>query len=238
MAQGLKDAPVVRTGYRCNNACRFCDQGDLRETVGDHPDDQLLEAAKEAGARAAKARGVVVFSGGEPTLRPELEGWVRAAREAGAKRVIVQTNARMLAYRQAADALVGSGVDIVAVALHGHVPELHDWLTRVPGSFEQTMRGLKNARRAGAHVLLNTVVTRPNMRHLGAIAHLGVIHGARSVRFIWPKPRGEAAALAPSLICDPRMAGPHIDRAVAYVERLGRRVAIDEGDLGLTDYAA
>lgn len=226
MAQGLTGAQLVRTGYRCNNACRFCNQGDLRAREGDRGDEDVAAAVARA-AEAAGPAGVVVLAGGEVTLRSELPRWVALARERGAGRIVLQTNGRMLAYRGYAEQLVEAGVGTVAVALHGHVPALHDWLTRAEGSHAQALRGIRQARRAGGEIVVNTVICRSNFRHLADIVAVGQRAGAQAFRFLWPEPVGAAAASAASLIAHPEMVRPWARRARKMAERLSARVSFD-----------
>ncbi|MGM0578537.1 MAG: radical SAM protein [Myxococcota bacterium] len=227
MAQGLERANLVRTGYSCNSACRFCSQTELRAREGDRPATDVRGDVVEAAKRAAAGSGVVVLSGGEVTLRRELVDWVALAREHGARRVVVQTNGRMLAYRKLVKALVRAGADVFAFALHGHVPDLHDFLTRSPGSFEQALHGAQHVQRAGARILVNTVVTRPNFRHLPDISRLLPQLGASGIRFIWPRPDGEARVQAPGLIPDPTLVAPYLHGAVGIARALNCRVSTE-----------
>lgn len=224
MAQGLKDAALVRSGYRCNSACRFCDQGDWRETRGDRPADEVLADVLVSAEAAARGSGVLVLSGGEITLRRELPEWVAAAREAGARTVVVQTNGRMLSYKKWARQLVEAGCDVVAVALHGPDAPLHDYLTRSEGSFDQAVVGMGNVRRYGAKVYVNTVITRSNFRHLPDMALKLPVWGAQGIRFNWPRTEGVALELAPSIIPHPEMVAPHLRRAMEIAKKLKRRV--------------
>ena len=230
MAQGLKQSGLVRSGYGCNNACRFCDQGDWRETRVEPSDDEVRALISQATEQASEGSGVVVFAGGEVTLRSELTDWVELAREQGARRVLIQTNGRMLAYPRTAKRLVAAGADVFAVALHGHIAPLHDWLTQVPGSFDQALKGIENVRRAGANVLVNTVITRSNFRHLPEIVALLPRINASGIRFIWLRPEGHAEALAPSLAASPDMVARYLQRALELARALRRRVQFEVPD--------
>ncbi|MCB9727919.1 MAG: radical SAM protein [Deltaproteobacteria bacterium] len=227
MAQGLKDAVLVRTGYGCNNACVFCNQGDWRSTRGDRSAEDVQADVIDGARRAAQGSGVLVLAGGEVTLRHELPHWIETARRHGARRVVVQTNGRMLAYPRFAETLCTSGADIFAVALHGPTAELHDWLTQAPGSFDQAVRGIRNVVRAGARVFINTVVTRSGFRHLPEVSALLPGLGASGIRFIWPDADGRALDLAPSVIPHPHMVAPHLWRAVALARARGCRVVFE-----------
>ena len=225
MAQGLREAQLVRSGLGCNNACRFCCQADDRGVLPDRESSEVL-----AEVRALQAGCTVVFSGGEITLRRELAEWVEAAKAAGAKTVIVQTNGRMLSYRKLTRRLVRAGVDIFAVALHGHKAELHDWLTRGEGSFEQALVGIRNVQSCGAVVYVNTVITRSNFRHLPDMAKLLPSWGAAGVRFVWPRGEGAAVAEAPALLPHPDMVAPYLEQAGGIARALNRHVSIESFD--------
>jgi MoaA/NifB/PqqE/SkfB family radical SAM enzyme len=206
----------------CNNACRFCCQADLRVEGSDRAPGDIL-----AEVRAVRAGGTVVFSGGEVTLRGELLEWVEAAKEAGVGTVVVQTNGRMLAYRKFTKRLVRAGVDVFAVALHGHTAALHDWLTRVDGSFEQALVGIRNVQSCGAVVYVNTVITRSNFRHLPDIAKMLPTWGAAGIRFHWLRVEGDAVAQAAMLLPPIEMVAPYLEQASGIARALNRRVSAD-----------
>lgn len=229
MAQGLADSHLVRSGYGCNNACRFCRQGSLRTSQGDLADDEIEQAVRAAARQAVGPRSALLLSGGEITLRDALPDWVEIARELGARRVIVQTNGRRLGYRRYAERLVAAGTDAVAIAVHGHVAACHDWLTRAPSSFDQTLAGITNARAAGATVLTNTVITRSNFRHLRDIVRLAVSRGAAAVRFLWPIREGWAADFAPSIVPNLELVRPYLEQATTIARSLGARVSVELG---------
>lgn len=230
MAQGLQESGLVRSGYGCNNACRFCDQGDWREVRGDLSDEEVQALVAQATQTAQDGSGVVVFAGGEVTLRSELPDWVKLARQQGARRVLIQTNGRMLAYPRTVKRLVAAGADVFAVALHGHIAPLHDWLTQVPGSYDQALKGIENIRRAGASVLVNTVITRSNFRHLPEMVGLLPRIGAGGIRFVWLRPEGHAEGLSPSLAASPAMVSRYLHRALELARGLKRRVQFDVPD--------
>lgn len=222
MAQGIRNSRIIRTGFSCNNGCLFCDQGDARDRVGDRVSGEILDDL----AQIAPGE-IVVFSGGEVTLRDELVDWVGVAARQQPKRIIVQTNGRLLAHGSYVEELVKAGASVFAVALHGPIAPLHDWLTQRPGSFREALRGIRNIRSAGAMVLINCVITRSNFRHLAEVVELADDLGAAVIRFIWLKDEGLAQENAPSLVPSYEMVLPHLQRAETTGARLGRRILVD-----------
>lgn len=176
-------------GWSCNSRCRFCSQGSLRDRLADLPDDLVRERIVQARALG----DVLVLTGGEPTLRDELVGWVGLAREQGFRRIEVQTNGRMLSYKGFVTRMVEAGVSAFQIALHGHTAALHDWHTRSEGSFEQAVRGIQRAKAHDVQVLVTTVITRSNYRHLKELAAFAVSLGADGWRANFARPVGLAA---------------------------------------------
>ena len=171
----------LRTGYRCNHRCRFCDQAGR---VGEASLDALV-----AVLRAQRAEGVWL-AGGEITLRPDLPRLVSAAREAGYARVGLQTNGRILAAPGAAASLRAAGLTDAVVAVHGPTAGMHDFLTQAAGSFRQALVGIRRLREAGVATRVSTVVTRSSTDVLPEIAGLAVKIGAEGHRWNVCRPQG------------------------------------------------
>ena len=143
-------------------------QGDKRDRHPDR-DTETLRRLLEEGRPAAED---LVLTGGEPTVRRDLPDLIAHARALGYARIQLQTNGRMLCNRPRLESLVAAGLTEVSPALHGPDPDTHDALTRAPGSFKQTLRGIRNARALGLPVVLNSVVVRANMTQLPRMAEL------------------------------------------------------------------
>ncbi len=158
----------LKVGFRCNNRCRFCVQGDRR----DRDRDRTTEEVKQCLAQGRAWADEVVFTGGEPTVRRDLPALVTHARDLGFRVIQLQTNGRVLSRPSAVERLQEAGVTEFSPALHGPSAEIHDGLTRAPGSFRQTVRGIRNVKQVGGRVLVNSVITRDNAPHLPELARL------------------------------------------------------------------
>jgi len=165
--QGMKRIDL-KIGFSCNNRCRFCIQGNKRYTTPDKSDKEVRQILE----KMRKNHDGVVFTGGEPTVRSELIGWVEFAKKLGYKFIQIQTNGRMLSYKNYCEALIKAGANEFSPALHGSNAKIHDSLTQVTGSFEQTTQGIKNLRELGQYILTNTVVTKINYKDLPNLAQL------------------------------------------------------------------
>ncbi|MEC9071369.1 MAG: radical SAM protein [Myxococcota bacterium] len=120
--------------------------------------------------RALKPRTTgVFFTGGEPTQLSWLQGLLSEARDLGFQRIQMQSHAGRAADAGYAEALVQAGLTAIDVPIYGHTPELHQVVTRTPGSFQRTLAGLENLRSLGVQSVIHVTLFRSNLAHLEQI---------------------------------------------------------------------
>lgn len=210
---------VVALSFACNNACIFCAQAKLRATSGDLVDP---EAAIERASREISRGETVALVGGEPTLDERLPSFLRKLDEAGAGRIVVQTNGRRLAYRSYTRALRESSSRLsLDVSLAGSTDVMHDYHTGAPGSFKQTVLGLRNARAEGLAASVSFVVTRSSFRHLADVVRLCHALPVTGVRFSMAQPIGTARELRDRVVPAPELVTPYLALALAEASKLG-----------------
>jgi hypothetical protein len=158
-------AHIVRIGFRCNQACHFC----FVSTHLPAPPVARIEAAID---ELAALRGVLVLSGGEPTLDPQLPAYVRRGKAHGACEVELQNNATRLHDATLCQALADAGVDVAFVSLHGATAAVSDDVTAAPGTFVRTLAGLDQLRATGIRTRINFVLCEQNHRELPAFVAL------------------------------------------------------------------
>ncbi len=200
----------VDAGAACNNRCAICPR-----PSGPAPDGDALAAA------IAGAEGRVVLHGGEPTLRPDLLRLIEAGR---GKILSLESNGRAFAAAGAAERARAAGLASATVTLLGASEAGHDFLTRAPGSFRQTVAGARRLAAAGVALTVRVVVTRPAVPSLRAMAALALGLGARAVRFSWARADdGARAWLQPRYA----LALPELAAAAEAIARAGRAVVVD-----------
>lgn len=214
-------------GAQCNNACVFCAQGDLRS----QPEQRARGDVSQAIARAEPGETVALV-GGEPTVFEALPQWIQALDARGVMRIVVQTNGRRLAYPSYTEALKAASSKLfLEVSLHGSSAAMHDYHTNVPGSFQQTVLGLRNARKAGILCGVSTVVTRSNFRHLREILALSHSLGARAQSFAQAIAVGRADGARDRVVPAPELVKPYWAQALLEAKRLKMgTVLFDEED--------
>lgn len=154
-----EDVPVeaiVRINVACNQHCFFCNTDHTAENIHEKRDGVLDYISRN--------RDVLYLSitGGEPTINPNLFRYIRHARAVGIPRVILQTNAMMAAYEAYADKLAAAGLTGAFVSLHAPEARVSDKITRTPGGWDLTVKGLGNLLERGVEIGLNTVINGAN----------------------------------------------------------------------------
>jgi MoaA/NifB/PqqE/SkfB family radical SAM enzyme len=180
----------IKIGFRCNNRCKFCVQGDKRELLAAKDFKEIEKDLREA---FGKGKTEVVLTGGEPTLHPDFLKIIKLAKSAGFKNIQIQTNGRMFAYPDFCLKTIEAGATEFSPAIHGPNAEIHDFLTSVPGSFGQTIQGIKNLKKLAQRVITNTVITSQNYRFLPQIAELLVGLDVDQFQFAFLHISGRAA---------------------------------------------
>jgi MoaA/NifB/PqqE/SkfB family radical SAM enzyme len=180
----------IKVGFACNNRCIFCAQGEKRSESTAIPFDELI-------ARLESVKGEtsgLVLTGGEPTLHKDILRIVASAARMGYRPIQIQTNGRLLSYPKAIDALLRAGATEFSPSVHGSTAEIHDALTRAPGSFAQTTAGMRNVAKLGVPVVTNSVITKSNVHDLPNIVSLLGSLGVRVAQLAFVHPVGTAEA--------------------------------------------
>ncbi|MFA6316989.1 MAG: radical SAM protein [Elusimicrobiota bacterium] len=151
----------LRTG--CVNDCVFC------KAKPSEPGQSLAEVSARLKAGARVSRRKIALAGNEPLLQPDITEVLRSCRKAGFTGVEVMTSGTLLTGPDAASALRKSGATALALPLYAADADLHDRLTGRKGSFNETVRSVENARKAGLKVFVHANLLKQN---LGALSRL------------------------------------------------------------------
>lgn len=154
--------------YRCNLSCKFCYAG-CKCTKKQESQDMTTDQVKRVLDIIRNDAEVpsVSWTGGEPTLRPDLVELTRYATSIGL-RVNLITNGTNLT-SDLVNSLKSAGLRSAQVSMEGPDTVVHDSLIQVPGSLERTVNGIRLLKDAGIHVHTNTTVNRLNAPHLSGI---------------------------------------------------------------------
>jgi len=142
---------------RCNKRCIFCDGWKL----SDSKELDTTEAKKVVTHLAEGGVRILGITGGEPTLRTDLEEIGLHAKSEGMI-VAINTNGSLLSLERAKS--LTKAFDTIFVSLDGF-EETHDSIRGVKGTFRQTMLGISNllSVRGDCVVGVNFVLTKANV---------------------------------------------------------------------------
>jgi len=144
----------VILGYDCNLACDYC-------TITPAMRERALSTAQvvtELRAGRAANYDAVAFTGGEPTIRRDLLGLVRAARQLGYTSIKVQSNGLLFAPAANVTRLVEAGVTRFHISIHTHDAALYDTLVRRDASYAEMVAGLRNVVATGLPLIADIIL--------------------------------------------------------------------------------
>ena len=156
----LKEKLEIKVGKLCNNNCIYC----LLLGKKNEKNESLKQIKQHLATMVNKEE--LIISGGEPALRKDVFNIVDYAKRIGFKKVILETNGRLFCYKDFCEKMIQTGVDQFDIYLYSHKSEVHDKITRVKGSWMQTIEGIKNLIDLNAVVQVNVVVCKENYKNL------------------------------------------------------------------------
>ncbi len=220
--EGIIKKTVIFVGYRCNNNCLFCMEAGKRSI----PVRTTSEIKREIKAARERGSDYLEIIGGEASMRPDIANIISFAKELGFSIIMMATNGRAFAYPELAEKIIGAGLNSLVFSIHGPNPEIHDLLTRVPGSFDQLSAGVENVKREadknGTFLYMgsNTCIVKPNFKKLPEIGEKIRSFGINNSEFIFVDcNEGGAANDFPGLV-------PKISEAAPYIKEcldIGKR---------------
>ena len=177
--------------YRCNERCIHC--------YLDHDDHGELTTAEVFAALdqlAAAGTLFLIFSGGELLLRRDLFEILDYARRHGFD-VKLKTNGILLREAEA-ERIRAHGVREVQLSVYSHRAEVHDAITKVPGSLERTIAAVRLLKAHGLRVLIANVLMQGNAFDYPGVRALAAELGVESTidPTITPKMDGDTSVLS------------------------------------------
>jgi radical SAM protein len=107
---------------------------------------------------------ILIFTGGDPMMRRDLFDLIAYATQKGLRCSLTPT-ATALPTRERLEKAKQAGIRRIALSLDAPTPEVHDSFRQIEGSWERTMRILRNAQAVGLSAQVNTTVSNHN-KHL------------------------------------------------------------------------
>ncbi len=188
---GIKPPTIIawEITRSCNLACAHCRAAAHCEP---YPGELSLEECKAVMDDIASITDpILIITGGEPLMRPDIWEIIDYAFEKGLHPVI-GTNGTMIDDAMA-KRIAESGIPKVSVSLDFPDAEGQDAFRGQKGAFDETVAGIKNLEKYGVHVQVNTTVTKANATKLDEIHKVSQDLGATDFHpfLLVPTGRGE-----------------------------------------------
>ena len=150
---GAPIAIVWNFTNRCNLNCLHCHQNS--SPMASELELTTSQVFKVIGNMSDAGVAILTFSGGEPLLRKDLYEAIKRANDSDMLCTIASNG--ILMTREVAKKLAKAGVKRVEIGLDGARAETHDFLRNRLGSFEATVKGIRNCAEAGFDELATTM---------------------------------------------------------------------------------
>ncbi len=185
-----KPVVVWNLTRRCNLRCVHC----YAHADPTAAPDELSHAEGLALLEDLKSFGVpvVLFSGGEPLMRPDLFDLVSRTTALG-MRAVISTNGTLIS-RETALRLKDLGLSYVGISLDG-LESTHDRFRGKKGAFAAALAGVRHCQEAGLKVGLRFTLNRSNFQEVPAIFDLVEQHRIPRICFYHLVYTGRGSAL-------------------------------------------
>lgn len=178
------------TTNACNMYCDHCyrDAGcKAEEELSTAEAKTLLEQIARAGFK------IMIFSGGEPLMRPDIVDLVAYAASLGL-RPVFGTNGTLITLEMA-QKLKAAGAMGMGISLDSMDREKHNKFRKFPGAWEGAVQGMRNCRAAGLPFQIHTTVMEWNNHELEDLTDFAVAEGAVAHHFFFLVPTGRAKTI-------------------------------------------
>jgi AdoMet-dependent heme synthase len=171
---GLPLSVQLDVTYRCNERCVHC-----YLDHDDHGEMTTLEICDVLGQLADAGVFFLTLSGGEVLMRMDFFEILERARDL-LFNVRIKTNAFMIGEKEAAR-LRELNVGAVQVSIYSHRSEVHDSITKLPGSLKRSVAGIRFLRSRNLKVTVADALMRQNLNDYAGVKALAQELGARFV---------------------------------------------------------
>jgi Fe-coproporphyrin III synthase len=172
---------------RCNLSCTHCysASGPGSPTGGD-----LTTAEARAFIDDLAAAGIplVIFTGGEPLVRPDIWELAGYCQKKGIKTAL-STNGTLIT-SEVARKIKESGIEYAGISLDGATAATHDRFRNTPGAFDRAIAAFARCQEAGVRCGVRVTLNKENQDELGPLVDLARKIGASRFCLYWLVPCG------------------------------------------------
>ncbi|MCX6737230.1 MAG: radical SAM protein [Candidatus Parcubacteria bacterium] len=165
--------PDIAIWNQCNNHCVMCT----------NPKDYQLKSNSVAYSfknitnrwlnTKLRKEETLCLTGGEPTIHPDffkVISWFRTKYPRNA--IAIASNGRLFYYKDFVKRILKADNLLLEIAIHGYNAKTHDAVTRVKGSFDQTVQGIHNIleyKNGSQELEIRIIITKLTYKNLDKI---------------------------------------------------------------------
>lgn len=175
----------------CNLTCIHCRACAIKEPG---PDELSTDEAKHFVDELMEYKPIIILTGGEPLLRPDLYEIAQYATDKGF-RVVLATNGTLLT-PEIVKRLKEVGIQRVSISIDGSSKETHDTFRGEQGAFEGALHGIELLKNEGLPFQINTTITKRNLDEIPGIYDLAIKLEASALHIFLLVPTGRGEEIA------------------------------------------
>ena len=189
-ALGIPLSAHLDITWRCNERCVHCYLD--HEGKGEMTTEEIKDVLRQLSECGTFFLNI---SGGEPLLRRDCFAILEYARALHLN-VKLKTNAVMIGPSEAAR-IKQLGIEQVQISLYSHLPEVHDTITKLPGSWRRTIDAIGRLKANGVKTSITNVLMTHNSGQAKAVKRLAEELGVSFVidPTITPKLNGDRSIM-------------------------------------------
>lgn len=207
---------VIDVGHKCNVKCTHCYYAHTKNTSF----TALDCLKKEVDEAIARGNNYIDFTGGEPSIYPQMQLLIRYCTSKGVKTCII-TNA--IAGKNTVANILREGIDDWLISVHG-TEETHNKIVQLKDARARQIRFIEQIKTAGGTFRFNCTLTRSNQDELIEIATWAASMKPRIFNFINFNPHHEwqnDVEGTKNTIADLRVVETQLNEAIAILEDAG-----------------
>ena len=206
---------------RCNLSCTHCYSS---SGPGGGPGDELTtaEALAFIDDLGASKIPLVIFTGGEPLLRPDIWELAEYCKK-NAIKTALSTNGTLIT-DEAAGKIRQCGIEYAGISLDGATASTHDRFRNAPGAFDRAVAAFACCKEAGVRCGVRVTLTRENQHELNDLVDLARDLGASRFCLYWLVPSGRGRDAYGQL----QLSARDVTRALTLLYRKAKEIPAEE----------
>jgi heme b synthase len=181
----------------CNLECIHCRRLEISKELA-KSDLTTEEALAFIDAVTTTYKPILVFSGGEPLMRPDIFDIASFAIKRGLT-VALATNGTLIS-DEIAQKIKAIGVDRVSISIDGASAKTHNSFRKIDGAYEQAMQGIAHLRAHDVPFQINVTVAKHNVDELPDLYDLSLKIGAVALHLFMLVPVGCGVEIADEIM--------------------------------------